>query len=90
MKFKIYWLENHLCYDEKEEKEILDTLPIGSKVTSRNYDGAGTEFECVDIFEANNIEEAKQKIINEYDIPNDVFTVFNAETDERLFTEEDL
>ena len=87
MKFKIVWFEYHICVDEKEEKECLDSLPIGSRIISYDKDQVG--FECIDIFEADNIKEAKEIIEEDYN-EVEIFGVANADTGERLFTEEDI
>jgi hypothetical protein len=87
MKFKIVWLEYHVCINEKEEKEYLEYLPISSKVTG--YLDRVAEFECIDTFKAKNIEEAKKVIKEDYN-EVEIFTVFNAKTGKILFTEEDL
>ena len=100
MKFQIGWIECHDPFNwcdveiEDEDKQyqngiknILDSLP-NSKVTCECDDG-WVEIECLDHFEADNIEKAKEKVLNEYDIPDGVFTVYD-ENDNILFIEEDL
>ena len=90
MKYKICWLEHHICDDERDEKEWLDSLPPYSRITGA--DDNVVEFECIDWFEADNIDIAKNYIREEYNFPSDdfeIFTVWN-ELGERLFTEEDM
>ena len=90
MKCKIIWLEYHLCIDKAEEQEILESLPIGSRITGTNpYDKESIEFDCVDYFEAENIEEAKRIVKEDYN-EVETFNVSNADTWENLFTEEDF
>ena len=87
MKFKICWLEftDRLG---KELKEFLETLP-NPKITGTYPYDEQVEIECVDYFPAKNIKEAIKFVAEAYcDV--EIFTVFNAETGERLFTEEDL
>ena len=86
MKFEIHWLEHHDCADEKEEQEYLDCLPPKTEITGCLC--GATEFECADTFEANSLKEL-YNIVNEYDIPIDVFTVFDLQGN-KLFTEKDL
>ncbi len=87
MKCKIVWFEYHICVDEEDEKELLDMLPIGSRIISGDEDLVG--FECIDTFEADNIEEAKKIVKEDYN-EVEIFGVVNADTGERLFTEEDF
>lgn len=94
MKFKIHWIEWHNPYNwsdnndyEEGIKNILDSLPNSSHTCSDN-DG-WIEVECFDIFEADNIETAKDKA-KEYDCGCEgIFTVTDLKGN-RLFTEEDL
>ena len=72
---------------KKVLKEILKGLPPKSKHTGGYPDA--WEFECEDIFEANNIKEAKQ-LASEYDCGDTgVFTVID-EKGNRVFDEQDL
>ena len=94
MTFKIYWLEYHNPFNwgETEEegiKNICNSLPVKSWAYDVNENDGWIEVECEDTFEANSIKKAKKKVMDEYDIPSGVFTVFD-ENDERVFTEEDL
>jgi len=93
MKFKIYWTEYHnpMNWGDTEEegiKNIIEALPTKSWQYDPMENDGWIQVECEDIFEADNIEQAK-KIASEYDIASDVFTVFDEEG-KRLFTEEDL
>ena len=87
MRFKICWTE----FTDKTGKELEDfmqSLP-NPRVTGAYYtfDQDNKEIECTDYFGAKNIEEAIKKV-SAYDV--EIFTVFNAKTGQRLFTEEDL
>ena len=93
MKFKIYWLEYHNPNnwgktEEEGIKNICDSLPTKSWQYDPNENDGWIEVECEDIFEAKDIEEAKKKTY-EYDIPTEVFTVFD-DKGKILFTEEDV
>ena len=68
-------------------KNIIESLPT----KQWGYDGndGWIEVECVDTFEAKDIEEAKKKA-NEYDTGDSCLSVLNSKTKELLFTEEDL
>ncbi len=88
MKFEIRWLEYHLCDDEISEKEWMDSLPPRTENHGHVYGDEVCEFECVDEFEADSIEQAKEKI-KEYECGREgVFCVFSE--GKRLFTEEDI
>jgi len=89
MKFKICWIE---CTEKtgKELKDYMKYLPVTSRITGRYLVGEGlTEIECVDTFEAKGIHKAKKYVEDNYIIPDNVFTVTNADTGKILFTEED-
>lgn len=95
MRFKIYWIEYHNPAnwgDTEEEgiKNIIDNLPTKHWQYDPCENDDWIEVECEDFFEADNIEEAKDYVQDEYDIQTEVFTVFNAKTGKQLFTEEDL
>ena len=93
MKFKICWLEYHICETDEEMQEKLDMLPSDTRITGTNpYNDEAVEFECIDYFEADSIEEAKEYVKEEYNVPNDDFEVFAVfdEQGEVVFTEEDL
>ena len=99
MKFKVCWYESHNpdnwsdTYEKGIEnlKDSFPTVDIHLCPYGGNEDG-WVELTCEDIFEADNIKEAKEKILDNYDFQANggVFTVFDPKTDERLFTEEDL
>ena len=80
-------------YDEEENpenyekvlKEITDDLPPNSKFTAEVL--GDWEFECFDVFEADNIEKAKQIALEDYDC--EVFVVFDKNM-KRLFDDTDL
>ena len=89
MRFKISWLEHHVCETDEKVKFWLDNLPPNTKNMGNVFGDEIVEFECLDTFKANDIEEAKKKA-SEYECGEEnVFTVFN-DRGNRLFTEEDL
>lgn len=94
MKYKICWLEHHICDSEKDEKEWLDSLPPYSRITGAGgiYGYDVVEFECIDWFEADNVDIAKNYVREEYEYPSDDFEIFSVydELGERVFTEEDM
>ncbi len=67
-------------------KELHKLLPA-KDIHPDDTDG-WVECECEDTFEAKDIEEAKVKAINDYDINTQVFRV-SDEKGKELFTEED-
>jgi len=84
--FKILWLE---FTDKTGEdlKKFMSYLP-NPKITGHYGEETITEIECFDIFEAIDIKSAKSVIKEDY-YEGEIFTMFNAKTRERLFTEED-
>ena len=87
-RFKIYWLEN-TEKTGKELKDFMETLPNPKITGTYPFSDELTEIECYDVFEAKNIEEAKKKIKEDY-YEVEIFTVFDNDSGERLFTEEDM
>lgn len=60
---------------KKVLKEVTDYLPINSKHTGSIL--GDWEFECYDVFEADNIESAKGIALYDYDC--DIFVVFDKD-----------
>jgi hypothetical protein len=89
MKFKICWFQFHEFDTEEEAKEYLDYLPEGTRLTGYSEVEGGYEYECINTFEAKGIEEAERRIAKDSS-GIEIFAVFNADTGERLFTEEDI
>lgn len=98
MKFKISWIEWHNPYnraddDIREERykngvrDILESLPNSTHTGGDEDDNI--EVECFDIFEAENIEEAKIKT-KEYECGENNIFVVSDEKGNRIFTEEDV
>lgn len=70
MKYELHWVENHLCYNDKEIKDWEDSLP--NAVCDGGSGDCVYDFACKDIIEAESDEEAIKKI-EEYDCWGEVF-----------------
>ena len=96
MRFNIIWYEYHdpLNWGNTTEngiKEMYRLLPTKDIHLDPNEDDGWVECNCADEFEADSIEEAKKYVIDNYDIPSEVFTVFSGDNyADAVFTEEDL
>ena len=80
MKFKVGWIESHNPYNwgdtyEEGVKNIFDSLPPDTKQIDLGNNDEWLDLECWDNFEANNIEEAYQYVLDNYEIPDDVFSI---------------
>lgn len=70
---------------------LYSALPTKDIHLDPNEDDGWVECNCQDEFEANNIEKAKEYVIDNYDIQTEVFTVFAGDSyADAVFTEEDL
>ena len=79
MKFKVIWIESHNPYNwgdtyKKGKQNILNSFPNPHIIDLGNND-EWVDIECWDNFEADNIEKAYKYVIDNYEIPNDVFSI---------------
>jgi hypothetical protein len=93
--YKVGWIESHNPYNwgdgdyEKGVKEIFDSLPPDTKKIDLGNDDEWLDLECWDNFEANNDREAYQYVLDNYQMPNEVFSIYD-ETGKMIATEEGL
>ncbi len=93
-KYRVMWYEYHdpLNWGETREegiKNLYESLPTKDIHPDPNEDDGWVECVCIDEFEAVNIEQALEYVRENYDIPNDVFSIFDEE-DYIVATEEGL
>jgi len=74
-------------------RKMKDCIPVESftfdQFGGRSQGDDWVQLNCKDTFTAKDIEEAKKRA-SEYDIPDSIFTVYDTQSNKRLFTEEDL
>jgi hypothetical protein len=86
MKYKIYWIEWHNPANWESLKKMEEDY--GGIVTGSDDEG-WVELECFREFEANTIEEAKNKALDLCESDTGVFVV-KDEQGNTVFTEEDI
>lgn len=93
-KYKVGWIESHNPRNwgdtyKKGMGNILTQLPPDTKEINLGNHDEWVDLECWDNFETDTNEKAYQYVLDNYDIPNDVFSILD-ETGRSIATEEGI